>query len=190
MTHRDDPTETAANDTSSDRRRSFVARLREQFSHLLEDARYEVAVGIATGRTEIETVAEARRAQAAAEVAAIADLLRDSARKLELRRRQRLYRLASSWAQRVDETARYVRDRSGREVVGDLKGFARRRPGVFVAASFASGLALARFLKSSGERAKTAASRDSESAPADSSYPTALQRADLLEFDAVMSRSS
>jgi hypothetical protein len=60
--------------------------------------------------------------------------------------------LAESAARQMDRAARYVRRSELRDVVRDLEELARRRPAVLVGGSFATGVLLARFLKSSGER--------------------------------------
>jgi len=57
-------------------------------------------------------------------------------------------------ARQMDRAARYVRRSELRDVVRDLEELARRRPAVLVGGSFATGMLLARFFKSSGERAR------------------------------------
>jgi hypothetical protein len=57
-------------------------------------------------------------------------------------------------ARQVDRASRYVRGSELREMVRDLEELARRRPAVLVGGSFATGMLLARFFKSSGERAR------------------------------------
>jgi hypothetical protein len=60
--------------------------------------------------------------------------------------------LAERAARQMDRAARYVRHSELRDVVRDFEELARRRPAVLVGGSFATGVLLARFLKSSGER--------------------------------------
>ena len=57
-------------------------------------------------------------------------------------------------ARQVDRASRYVRGSELREMVRDLEELARRRPAVLVGGSFATGMLLARFFKSSGERGR------------------------------------
>jgi ElaB/YqjD/DUF883 family membrane-anchored ribosome-binding protein len=63
-----------------------------------------------------------------------------------------LVELAERAAQQVDRASRYMRSSEIRDVVRDVEDLARRRPAAFVGGSFAAGLLLARFFKSSGER--------------------------------------
>jgi hypothetical protein len=163
-----------------------VERLKESVEHLIEDIRYEVALGLREGREELESLTERRRGKAAEGVTAVADVLRESAAGSELRDRPYLADLAESWADRIDETAAYVRSRPAREVASDLKRFARRRPGLFLAATFISGVAVARFLKSSGARARETAISDPVGASP--SMPVAEHVA-VPEFDVVAIRA-
>jgi hypothetical protein len=57
-------------------------------------------------------------------------------------------------ARQVDRASRYVRRSELRDLVRDLEDLARRRPAVLVGGSFATGMLLARFFKSSSERAR------------------------------------
>ncbi|MBV8202800.1 MAG: hypothetical protein JOZ15_19460 [Acidobacteria bacterium] len=63
-----------------------------------------------------------------------------------------LCELAERAAQQVERASRYLRRSELRDVVRDVEDLARRRPVAFVGGSLATGLLLARFLKSSGER--------------------------------------
>jgi hypothetical protein len=63
-----------------------------------------------------------------------------------------LCELAERAAQQVDRASRYLRRSELRDLVRDVEDLARRRPAAFVGGSFATGLLLARFFKSSGER--------------------------------------
>jgi hypothetical protein len=56
-------------------------------------------------------------------------------------------------ARQMDRAARYVRRSELRDMVRDLEELARRRPAVLIGGGFATGMLLARFFKSSGERA-------------------------------------
>jgi hypothetical protein len=56
-------------------------------------------------------------------------------------------------AQQVDRASRYLRQNEVRDLVRDLEEQARQRPLLLVGGSFATGLLLARFFKSSSERA-------------------------------------
>ncbi len=63
-----------------------------------------------------------------------------------------LCELAERAARQVDRAAVYLRRSEMRDVVRDVEDLARRRPAAFVGGTFAAGLLLARFFKSSAER--------------------------------------
>ena len=65
-----------------------------------------------------------------------------------------LCELTERAAGQVERASRYVRRSELREMVRDLEELARRRPAVLVGGSFATGMLLARFFKSSGERGR------------------------------------
>jgi hypothetical protein len=65
-----------------------------------------------------------------------------------------LCELTERAARQVERASRYVRRSELREMVGDLEELARRRPAILVGGSFATGMLLARFFKSSSERAR------------------------------------
>lgn len=54
----------------------------------------------------------------------------------------------------LDRMSHSFRDRDVGEIYGTLQDFARRQPLTFMAGSFAAGLLLARFLKTSGEKTR------------------------------------
>jgi hypothetical protein len=62
----------------------------------------------------------------------------------------RLGRYADGAARAIDRVAGDLRDRDLDQLAEDVRGFARRRPAVFVGAGIAAGVIAARFLKSSG----------------------------------------
>jgi hypothetical protein len=64
-----------------------------------------------------------------------------------------LCELTERAARQVERASLYVRRNELREMVSDLEELARRRPAILVGGSFATGMLLARFFKSSGERA-------------------------------------
>ena len=65
-----------------------------------------------------------------------------------------LCELTERAARQVERASLYVRRSELRDMVSDLEELARRRPAILVGGSFATGMLLARFFKSSGERAR------------------------------------
>jgi hypothetical protein len=90
--------------------------------------------------------AEAQRTVAAERVAAIAAALRCAARSLEQSDSQRIADGADRAADRIDDWARYVRERDWREIAAETAAFARRRPGLFGLAAVSLGFLAGRLL--------------------------------------------
>jgi hypothetical protein len=63
---------------------------------------------------------------------------------------------AEQAAERLENFASEVRERDVAELADEVRGLARQRPAVFAAATFATGLVAARFLKSTSEVRATA----------------------------------
>lgn len=63
---------------------------------------------------------------------------------------------ADQAADQVERLADYLRGRNVLQLLGDVEGFARRQPALFLGGAFALGVLGARFLKSSGQPEDTA----------------------------------
>jgi hypothetical protein len=70
--------------------------------------------------------------------------------------------LSESFADKLENVARYFQRKDLRTIVGDAERLARQNPGIFIAGAFAVGLLAARFLKSSAP-GRTLAIGNSES---------------------------
>jgi len=145
-----------------------AAGLREQIEDLTAQARLETKRLALDARDEMRALARRRKNLLAERLGGIASALRDAGQRLEDEAlpataparsiavdagTRGLCELAVRAAEQVDEASGYLRRREVRELVRDLEAFARRHPAAFVGGSLATGLLLARFFKSSGERA-------------------------------------
>ena len=155
--------------------------LREQVEELTEQAREETVRLAADARAQVAALVRRRQELLADRLGGIAAALRDAGRRLqrEAARPARVdaatrgvCELTERAARQVDRASRYVRRSELRDVVRDLEELARRRPAVLVGGSFATGMLLARFLKSSSERARWPGS-DLPSMPASQGDATA-----------------
>jgi hypothetical protein len=158
--------------------------LREQVEELTEEAREETVRLAADARAQVAAVVRRRQELLADRLGGIAAALREAGRRLlrETARPAGTFaagvgawpapaapgpaparvdaatrgvcELTERAARQVDRASRYVRGSELRDMVRDLEELARRRPAVLVGGSFATGMLLARFFKSSGERAR------------------------------------
>lgn len=82
----------------------------------------------------------------------VADVIREAGEKLGGSEGGVLPDYANQAADQVERLTSYVRSRSIGQLIGDVEGFARREPLIFLGGSFALGLVAARFMKSSAHR--------------------------------------
>ena len=93
------------------------------------------------------SLADSRR-QAADQIGSIAGAFHRTGAHLRDENQERFAGLADSFADQVDQVARYLRDADARRLARDVERLARERPAVVFGAAFAVGLLAARFLKS------------------------------------------
>jgi hypothetical protein len=99
-------------------------------------------------REQARTSVEQGKNQVAQQIGGLAKAFHRGSEEL---RHDEMGRLAeqSEWlAGRVEELQRYLQERSGTELLDDLRGVARSQPGWFIGGMFAAGLVTARFLHS------------------------------------------
>jgi len=98
------------------------------------------------------SLADSRR-QAADQIGSVAGAFHRTGAHLREEHQERFAGLADSFADQVDQVARYLRDADARRLARDVEQMARERPAVVYGAAFAVGLLAARFLKSGEARA-------------------------------------
>ncbi|MCE4223753.1 hypothetical protein HCU64_08330 [Methylobacterium sp. C25] len=104
----------------------------------------------AAARSHALNFAESRKGEAARSVSDIADTLRDNGKAFDDRPNVKAF--FDSAAEGLDDLAGSIKSRSFNELYEDAEAFARRSPVAVAVATFAAGLLVARFIKSSGER--------------------------------------
>ncbi len=138
--------------TDSDARRA-AEEIKDQARGLGQQARETGGRFAGRAREQANKVVGERKDKAAHSLDALSGALRDSAGRL--RDEQTVFGdYAESAAERVERLARYLRERDPERLLEDAEDFARSRPEIFVGGMFVAGLLLARFLKSSAERAE------------------------------------
>ncbi|PWC33333.1 hypothetical protein [Azospirillum sp. TSO35-2] len=100
----------------------------------------------------IRSLLEQQTDRAADQLGGVANALHKAAEQLNAENNGVVADYAVQAADRVERVADMLRDASLDDIVGEVEGFARRQPEVFIGAAFAVGFLAARFIKSSGER--------------------------------------
>jgi hypothetical protein len=110
----------------------------------------------------VVALVEEQRIEVAERTTAVAAALRCAARSLDERDSPSLADRANRAADRVDDVARFVRERDWRDIAAEFAAFARRRPGLFGLAALSLGFLAGRLLLvpedrgGPGDRAATA----------------------------------
>ncbi|CAO3410024.1 hypothetical protein [Azospirillum largimobile] len=107
-------------------------------------------LGQAQGR--IRSLLEQQTGRAADQLGGVANALHKAAEQLNQENGGVVADYAVQAADRVERVADMLREATVDDIVGEVEGFARRQPEIFIGAAFAVGFLAARFIKSSGER--------------------------------------
>lgn len=102
------------------------------------------------GKERLEAGAE----QAAGSVDAVADAVGSAASRLGEMNHEGLADYANQLASWLSDMSGKLRSRNVDEITGDIRSMAERNPALFFLGSIAVGLAVSRFAKASGERAR------------------------------------
>jgi len=94
------------------------------------------------------TQLDAQRERAATGLGSMVEALRESGRQLQ-GQNATMASYVDGAASQLERFSGGIRDRDLRQIVREVEGFARERPGMFLGGAFALGLGMARFLKSS-----------------------------------------
>lgn len=145
---------TTANTPSSGR--GSVDDIKQTVNRAAEDAvsTGRETLGQAQGR--IRSLLEQQTGRAADQLGGVANALHKAAEQLKQENGGENGGVVADYAvqaaDRVERVADMLRDATVDDIVGEVEGFARRQPEVFIGAAFAVGFLAARFIKSSGER--------------------------------------
>ena len=126
--------------------------------------------GTASLREQLHRLAEAlvveQQERVAAAAGAVAHGLRHAAGRLEPEHQQLVGRYAEDAAAQIERFSETVRRQRLSEVLAQAEGFARRRPGLFLAGAVAGGFVLGRVLSAPASRAGAGAKPSKPSADA------------------------
>lgn len=126
----------------------IVDQAREQAGSLGSEAKHTTAEVAGHARERVGSLVGEQRERAADRLDALAGVVRDAAQRLGNDQVGGEFgRYAARAADEVESMSSYVRRTDVQTFLRDTRQFARRRPELFVGATFATGLLLARFLK-------------------------------------------
>ena len=126
----------------TDRESSTVEKVKNAVSDTAEKAQEKVGE---MGRA-VQGKIDENRGAAADTLQKVASTLHESAERIPSG--EKVANLAHSTAEKVEATARYVREHNVEDMIGDLEGFVRRHPGQSLFMAAAIGFLLGRAFKS------------------------------------------
>ena len=141
---------TTGNSTSGGR--SGVEDIKKTVNRAADDAMATGRETLGNAQGRIRSLLEQQTGRAADQLGGVANALHKAAEQLNEENGGVVADYAEQAASRVERVADMLRDANVDDIVGEVEGFARRQPEVFIGAAFAVGFLAARFIKSSGER--------------------------------------
>jgi hypothetical protein len=141
---------TIGNSTSGGR--SGVEDIKKTVNRAADDAMAPGRETLGNAQGRIRSLLEQQTGRAADQLGGVANALHKAAEQLNEENGGVVADYAEQAASRVERVADMLRDANVDDIVGEVEGFARRQPEVFIGAAFAVGFLAARFIKSSGER--------------------------------------
>jgi ABC-type transporter Mla subunit MlaD len=143
--------EEKARDVEDARGSSIAAgRMAEDFSSLGRQAKSNIAEAAESAKAEARRIASQQKEAGADRLGDVAGAVHGAARTLETGMPQVASYVHGAAAQ-LEDAAKTLRHRSVDELIDGIGSFARAQPAVFFAGAVLAGLALTRFLKSSGQ---------------------------------------
>lgn len=131
---------------------------------LLDQAKHAAQKMIGQTKDQLGTELKSQKDDASSKLGGVAAALRETGKTLGAGddKDSALPGYANQAADQVERLSSYVRSRTIGDLIGDVEGFARREPAIFLGGSFALGLLAARFLKSTGHRETDPSERDTQ----------------------------
>ena len=114
-----------------------------------EQARDKLAQARERTTEQVESRLTEQKSRAAETLSGVSQSLMLSSQHLRDQQQSNVSRVVERAAEQVDRLAHFLDEREVSEIVGEIEGFARRQPALFLGGAVAVGFVTARFLKSS-----------------------------------------
>lgn len=130
-----------------------LEQAKQQAGKLAEQAQQKAGQVLDQTRTQVKGQLNTQIDNLAGSLGGVAEALRATGDQMQQKDLGAMGDYATSAAAWVDGCSSYFRDRDVDQVMGEVEGFARREPAIFLGAAFALGFMAVRFLKSSSRGA-------------------------------------
>jgi hypothetical protein len=130
-----------------------VGQVQEKASPVVDQAQDKVGQVAEQAREQATSRLESQKERAVVGLGTVSQALRQTGQELRGQDQGAVAQYVDVGAEQVERFTSYLRQHDVQQIVGEVQGFARRQPSLFLGGAFALGLLGARLLKSSGQRA-------------------------------------
>jgi ElaB/YqjD/DUF883 family membrane-anchored ribosome-binding protein len=134
---------------------SLKERTKEEAKQRVDELRDKSREAAESVRRKAERKVDRQTSRAATTLESVERALCEAARELDEDGRDRMADFTRSAAGQISRVGAYLEDEDAPAMLSDLEDMARSNPATFIGTSFATGLALGRFLRASGSPATT-----------------------------------
>ena len=128
---------------------------KQQSQQLAHQARQQASELASRGTEQAKSQLASQKHNASQRMVPIQSALRESAQQLRKQGQGQVGDYAEKAADQVERFSTYLRQTEVDEIMDEVRGFARRRPGLFLGSAAAVGFFATRFLKSTSEGASS-----------------------------------
>ena len=124
---------------------------RQQGQQLAQQARQRAGEWAKRGNEQVKSQLSNQKHEASQRLTPVQTALRETGQQLRKQRQGPVAEYADKAADQVERFSGYLRETEVDEIMDEARGFARRRPALFLGSAVALGFLATRFLKSSSE---------------------------------------
>ena len=126
---------------------------KQQTQQFAQQARQQAGRLASRGGEQVKSQLDNQKHQASQRMTPVQSALRETAHQLRSQGQGPLAEYAEKASNQVERFSAYLRETDTDEIINEVRGVARRRPGLFLGAAATLGFFATRFLKSSSEQA-------------------------------------
>lgn len=158
-THKQNPT--TSQERNKPEEQGKTSEMKQKAGEAAHQAKEQTRQAAEQAKGEARSMAESRKSQVSSEINHIAKAFRSSGQQLRMQDEEPVARYATQIADKLDNAASYMQDRSVDDILTDAEDFARGQPELFLGGAFGLGLLVSRFFKSSERKLSQGQYRES-----------------------------
>lgn len=139
-------------ETTVDKAQDMAVKAGEKVSETASVAKEQAKRTAAQVGEQAKSTVDSRMSDVAGELGSVAEAVRQTTYEIG-GESQTVARYGERIAEQLEGVSSYLNEKGIEDVLGDLEGFARRQPAVFLGGAFMLGMVVGRFIRSSGNNA-------------------------------------